>query len=141
MTSVDNVEWLTTPMNGHPGGKVPEAFIKENPGVQFDHTVVGWQRKYDEPNVVQLRERLDAAGGIPDLELVAPHEVDRAVEIFARDGFVAVKVRSALPPRNLTAFKLRDCTSVAIIVCVRTLSTQSNSLKSRRRQTGSWSRS
>jgi hypothetical protein len=58
--------------------------------VAGDPTVVGWTRSYDDPNVVALRERLDHENGIPDLELVESADVDRAVELFDRDGFVAV---------------------------------------------------
>lgn len=50
-----------------------------------------------------LRQTLDAEAGIPDLEadLVDPSLpgfAKRAAEIFHRDGFVIVKVRSRLTP-------------------------------------------
>ena len=41
--------------------------------------------------------------GIPDLELVEPHQIDRAVELFERDGFVAVK--GALTPEQVSLIK------------------------------------
>ena len=49
-----------------------------------------WTRAYDDPGVVALRARLRERNGIPGLEVVAPDEVDRAAELFHRDGFVAV---------------------------------------------------
>ncbi len=64
-----------------------------------DPRCAGWSRAYDDPNVVALRERLRTRGGIPGLEVVAPDDVDRAVSLFHRDGFVAV--RDALDPDRL----------------------------------------
>jgi hypothetical protein len=49
-----------------------------------------WTRSYDDPDVVALREGLRERNGIPGLEVVEPHDVDRAVNLFHRDGFVAV---------------------------------------------------
>ncbi len=60
-----------------------------------DPSCAGWTRSFDDPGVVALRERLRAHNGIPDLETVTPDQVDRAVELFYRDGFVAVT--DALP--------------------------------------------
>ena len=88
MTSVDNAPWLPTPINGHPGGRLPDSFIQENPRAQYDHTVASYARRYDDPRVAQFRAELEATNGIPDLELVEPHQVERAAELFARDGFV-----------------------------------------------------
>ncbi len=64
-----------------------------------DPRCAGWSRAYDDANVVALRERLRTRGGIPGLEVVAPDDVDRAVSLFHRDGFVAV--RDALDPDRL----------------------------------------
>lgn len=58
--------------------------------VQGDPSCAGWQRRPEDPGVVSLRERLLAQNGIPELELVVPTDIDRAVELFHRDGFVAV---------------------------------------------------
>lgn len=47
------------------------------------------------PQVVKLRETLEAEAGIPDLDLVdpaLPGFAKRAAEIFHRDGFCIVKV-------------------------------------------------
>lgn len=43
------------------------------------------------PEVVELREYLEANNGIKGLETVEPHEVERAARIFWRDGFVVVR--------------------------------------------------
>ena len=48
-------------------------------------------RAYDDPDVVALRARLKDKNGIVGLEMVEPHEVERAARIFFRDGFVVVK--------------------------------------------------
>ncbi|MGI9646723.1 MAG: hypothetical protein ACR2O6_15560, partial [Ilumatobacteraceae bacterium] len=64
-----------------------------------DPRCAGWTRAYDDPNVVALRERLHERNGIPGLEVVDAGDVDRAVTLFHRDGFVAV--RDAVPPDQL----------------------------------------
>lgn len=55
----------------------------------------------DDPEVVALRSHLEANNGIAGMEIVEPHEIERAVRIFDRDGFVVV--RDALTPEQ-TAF-------------------------------------
>lgn len=67
--------------------------------VAGDPRCAGWTRSYDDPGVVALRERLRQRNGIPGLEVVAADDVDRAVALFHRDGFVAV--RDALSPARL----------------------------------------
>ncbi|MDW3176816.1 MAG: phytanoyl-CoA dioxygenase family protein [Acidimicrobiia bacterium] len=62
-----------------------------------------WERRADHPGVLALREELRAHNGIPDLEIISPHEVDRAVELFHRDGFVVV--RDALTGDRYTALQ------------------------------------
>lgn len=59
--------------------------------VAGDPSCVGWRRHPDDPGVRALRDRLRAHNGIPGLELVTPDQVDRATELFYRDGFVAVR--------------------------------------------------
>src|SRR6202030_2168115 len=49
------------------------------------------RRVYDDPEVAQLRERLRRANGLRGLEIVWPHEIERARRIFFRDGFVVVR--------------------------------------------------
>ena len=43
------------------------------------------------PGVQALRDHLRAHNGLPGLEIVEPHEVERATRIFFRDGFVVVR--------------------------------------------------
>jgi len=56
-----------------------------------DPTCATWERRTDHPGVEALRDELREHNGIPDLEIITPHEVDRAVELFHRDGFVVVR--------------------------------------------------
>jgi hypothetical protein len=49
------------------------------------------RRIHDDPDVVSLRQALRANNGLKGLEIVAPHEVERATRIFFRDGFVVVR--------------------------------------------------
>ncbi|MGB7236502.1 MAG: phytanoyl-CoA dioxygenase family protein [Rhodococcus sp. (in: high G+C Gram-positive bacteria)] len=60
-------------------------------------TSLGWAGPArTDPAVVALREHLDAHGGIIGLEILDPSEIERAVRIFERDGFVVI--RDALTP-------------------------------------------
>jgi hypothetical protein len=61
------------------------------------------RRAYDDPDVQRLREHLRAHNGLPGVEIVAPHEVERAARIFARDGFVVV--RDLLDPAQLATWR------------------------------------
>ncbi|HEX3919447.1 MAG TPA: phytanoyl-CoA dioxygenase family protein [Caulobacteraceae bacterium] len=61
------------------------------------------RRVYDDPEVCALRERLRRRNGLPGLEIVSPHEIERARRIFFRDGFVVV--RDLLDPAGLAAFR------------------------------------
>lgn len=61
------------------------------------------RRVWDDPDVIALRETLRARNGIRGLEILEPHEVERAARIFFRDGFVVV--RNALNPERLAAFR------------------------------------
>jgi hypothetical protein len=65
------------------------------------------RRAYDDPEVVALRARLRGRNGMLGLEIVAPHEVERAARIFFRDGFVVV--RDVLDADRLSA--LRDASA------------------------------
>ncbi len=56
------------------------------------------RRAYDHPDVQNLRDHLRSHNGMPGLEIVEPHEVERATRIFFRDGFVVV--RDLLEPRS-----------------------------------------
>jgi hypothetical protein len=55
-----------------------------------DPTCADWVRTPDDPGVQALRQRLRDHNGIPDMEVVSPTQVERAAELFHRDGFVAV---------------------------------------------------
>jgi hypothetical protein len=53
---------------------------------------LGWvDRDPAAPEVEKLRKYLAANNGIRDLEVVTPDEVERATDIFYRDGFVVVR--------------------------------------------------
>ncbi|HEY5072370.1 MAG TPA: hypothetical protein VII63_10095 [Caulobacteraceae bacterium] len=49
------------------------------------------RRAWDDPQVCALREHLRRHNGVAGLEIVAPHEVERAARIFFRDGYVVVR--------------------------------------------------
>lgn len=48
-------------------------------------------RVYDDPEVCRLREHLRHSNGIRGLEILEPHEIERAARVFFRDGFVVVR--------------------------------------------------
>ena len=60
-------------------------------------------RVFDDPEVCTLREHLKRHNGIRGLEIVEPHEVERAARIFYRDGFVVV--RDLLNAENLARWR------------------------------------
>ena len=68
-----------------------------------DPACAGWTRSYDDPNVVQFREKLNRHNGIRGLEVLDPSEIERAAELFHRDGFVVV--RDLLGPEQLARLK------------------------------------
>lgn len=52
----------------------------------------GWQgQSSDDPEIVRLRDHLSRNNGIKGLEIVAPDNLERMVELFHRDGFVVVE--------------------------------------------------
>jgi hypothetical protein len=61
------------------------------PFVEHDPSTARWQRKRDDPNVMSRMAHLQANAGIKGLEVCEPHELERIVKIFLRDGFCAVK--------------------------------------------------
>jgi hypothetical protein len=61
------------------------------------------RRVFDDPEVCALREHLRQHNGIRGLEILEPHEVDRAARIFFRDGFVVV--RDLLDAGNLARWR------------------------------------
>ena len=60
-------------------------------------------RVYDDPGVEALREHLREHNGIRGLEICNPSEVERAAQIFRRDGFVVV--RDLLNPEQLETWR------------------------------------
>ena len=55
------------------------------------HAEIGWRgRDRNDPEIRALQEYLSQHNGIRGLEIVEPHEIERAVRIFNRDGFVVV---------------------------------------------------
>jgi len=56
-----------------------------------DPACAGWTRDYDDPHVVAYREKLAQHNGIRGLEVLDPTEVERAAQLFHRDGFVVVR--------------------------------------------------
>ena len=89
------------------GTPEPEIEIETTPEhrnlVAGDPSCTGWTRRRDDPGVERLRMRLQEHNGIPELETVSAGDVDRAVELFYRDGFVVVT--DALPPEALAALQ------------------------------------
>ncbi len=61
---------------------------------------LGWVGNDPEATALnELRGYLEANNGIKGLEVVSPDEVDKATQLFYRDGFVAV--RDVLTPSQL----------------------------------------
>ena len=55
------------------------------------HAELGWHgTDRNAPDVVQQRKYLGANNGLRDVEILDPSEIERAVKIFRRDGFVLV---------------------------------------------------
>lgn len=61
------------------------------------------RRAYDDPQVCRLRDYLRSSNGLRGVEIVSPHEVERATRLFFRDGFVVV--RDLLDPAQLARFR------------------------------------
>ena len=61
------------------------------------------RRVHDDPEVERLRSHLRRRNGIRGLEICSPDEVERAVRIFHRDGFVVV--RDLLDEAHLRSFR------------------------------------
>jgi Phytanoyl-CoA dioxygenase (PhyH) len=74
-----------------------------NPGFGVADPRAPRRRAYDDADVAALRSHLRRHNGIYGLEIVAPHEIERAARIFHRDGFVVV--RDLLDARQLQRFR------------------------------------
>ena len=96
----DNPLGLATPM----GAVEIETTPEHRNLTSGDPRCATWTRRYDDPNVVALRERMLDRNGISELEVVSPDDVERAALLFQRDGFVAV--RDAIPPAQLERLRL-----------------------------------
>jgi hypothetical protein len=98
----------------------PEIEIETSPEhrnlVAGDPSCATWERSPDDPGVRALREELRKHNGISDLEVLEPHEVERAVEVFHRDGFVVV--RDALVGEKFEALRAGAETVVDEILAV-----------------------
>ena len=64
-------------------------------------------RSPSDPGVVALREHLRENNGVKGLEMVEPHEVEKAAWIFRRDG-VSRTLALPRPLRSLTDRALRS---------------------------------
>jgi len=87
----------------------PEIEIETSPEhrnlVAGDPSCAGWVRSPDDSGVRALRDELREHNGIPNLEVLEPDEVERAVDVFHRDGFVVV--RDALVGEKFKALRAR----------------------------------
>ena len=63
-----------------------EAMADVPPFAEHDPSTAGWERRRDDPNVQARVAHLNDNAGIKGLEVCAPHEIERIVEIFLRDG-------------------------------------------------------
>lgn len=72
---------------------MPETpLIRDEAVARLDLDDLGWVgHDKNDPEVVALREHLAAHNGIRGLESVSPDEVEKAAELFHRDGFVVVR--------------------------------------------------
>ena len=82
------------------------------PMLRMDPTIEGWTRDPLDPNVVELRNSLAQGSGLRGLDIVDgtkvaagdQAEVERAVKLFLRDGFCAMK--DALSPSQLETMRV-----------------------------------
>jgi len=81
--------------------------------VAGDPRCADWTRSYDDPDVAALRQVLRERNGIRGLEVVAATDVERATELFHRDGFVAVA--NALDRQQLQALRAAADEVIALI--------------------------
>lgn len=110
MSELDGLKVTGESAVGWCGATAPNEFVDANGRPFLAHKPFGdpdprapARRVHDDPAVCALRERLRAHNGIQGLEILGPHEVERAARIFFRDGFVVV--RDLLDPENLERFR------------------------------------
>lgn len=71
--------------------------MSQQPSSTIHDDNLGWAGPSPtDPEVVALREHLEANNGLRGLDVLEPTEIERAVQLFDRDGFVVV--RDALTP-------------------------------------------
>jgi hypothetical protein len=52
---------------------------------------VGWSGKSkNDPDVIKLKSHLEVSNGIKGLEILGPNDIDEAVRLLKRDGFVVI---------------------------------------------------
>ena len=81
--------------------------------VAGDPRCADWTRSYDDPDIAALRQVLRERNGMRGLEVVAATDVERATELFHRDGFVAVA--NALDQQQLQALRAAADEVIALI--------------------------
>ncbi len=58
---------------------------------QNSEAAIGWSdRQKDDPEIQALIEHLSANNGIQDLTILTPDDIEEAVKVFKRDGFVVI---------------------------------------------------
>ncbi len=66
--------------------------MPENPQLRPVDAGLGWaSHRRDDPDVIEQRDYLSTNNGIRGLEILEPNEIERAVALFDRDGFVVVR--------------------------------------------------
>jgi hypothetical protein len=85
-----DVGWCALTLPNETVDDMGRPFVREE-GFSAADPRVPKQRVYDDPEVCALREHLRTHNGIQGLEVLEPHEIERAARIFFRDGFVAVR--------------------------------------------------
>jgi hypothetical protein len=108
--SNDNPLGLATPV----GAVEIETTPEHRNLISGDPRCADWARSYDHPSVVALRERMRERNGIAGLEVLDPHEIERAAALFHRDGFVAV--RDCIPPDQLERLRRAAAEAIRILV-------------------------
>lgn len=72
--------------------------------IDATHDGIGWVgRSANDPEFAAIRQYLSANNGITGLEVLGPDEIERAIRIFYRDGFVVV--RDVLDPQQLATMR------------------------------------
>ena len=82
----------------------PSHLVPDDTVEHLDLDELGWvDVDPDRDDITALRTHLENHNGITGLEVLEPHEVERATRIFYRDGFVVV--RNALTVEQLASIR------------------------------------